>query len=213
MGVTLPPANANAKGLQLVMHEDSKLQAWAQRVDRRKTARVRMTLEGKLFLVDQRLEIDCTVVDLSPGGAGVRCKTVPPRRTNVVLYVAGFGRFEGITTEAIKDGTGIRFECTALKKKRIADQLKLFIQEGFTAATSVRKSKRIHHIAIQSFTRADCDVVECEVIDISLTGSLLKTDVRPPVGEMIRVGRVTGRVVRYHDNGIGVQFVSESQPG
>lgn len=87
------------------------------------------------------------------GGAGIRCRAALPRKTNVVLYVAGFGRFEGTTTQFTKDGTGICFEYTARKRKRIAEQLKLFVKEGLTAVTFLRDGERIRDVTIQNFTR------------------------------------------------------------
>jgi hypothetical protein len=149
------------------MLRDAKLQAWAQRVDRRRLSRVRLTLRGKLFVTGEQRETDCIVTDLSPGGAGVQCKTPPSRRTNVVLYIPGFGRFDGVSTQPTRDGTGIRFECTARKQKRISDQLKLYVKEGLTAVTQLRESERIKQVAIPSFTMPDGEIVQCEVVDIS----------------------------------------------
>jgi c-di-GMP-binding flagellar brake protein YcgR len=192
------------------MSLDAKLQAWAQRVDRRRLRRVRVTLQGKLFVTGEQREVDCVITDLSPGGAGIQCKTPPPRRKNVVLYIPGFGRFEGVSTQPTRDGTGICFECTARKQKRISDQLKLYVKEGLTAVTQLRESQRIEQVAIPSFTMPDGEIMECEVLDISLTGTSLKTIGRPPVDEVIQLGRMAGRVVRHHESGIGVQFIGES---
>ena len=186
---------------------DAKRRAWAEKTDRRTTSRVPTKLKGKLFIASERRELDCLVANLSPEGAGIRCHPVPPRRTSVVLYVAGFGRFEGTTVQPAKDGTGIRFECSANKRKRITEQLKLFVKEGLTAVTSLRGSIRIQEVAIQSFRRQDGELVECEISDISLTGTALKTTGRPPVGEIIQLGRLAGRVMRHFENGIGVQFI------
>lgn len=187
-------------------------QVWAERVDRRKLKRVRIALRGKLFITDEQRETDCIVTDLSPGGAGIQCKAPPPRRSDVVLYVPGFGRFEGTTTQPTRDGTTVSFGCTARKQKRIADQLRLFVKEGLTAITTLRENDRIKQVAIPSFTMADGEVVECEVLDISLTGTSLKTNERPPVDEVIQLGCMAGRVVRHHETGIGVKFIGEARP-
>ena len=47
----------------------------------------------------------------------------------------------------------------------------------------------------------------CEVIDISLSGAAVKVDVMPSLGTHILLGKMRGRVVRYLDNGIGIEFV------
>ena len=55
----------------------------------------------------------------------------------------------------------------------------------------------------------------CEILDISLQGMSLQTQSRPPVGEIVKLGVTSGRVVRHHDDGIGVQFLNvvERQAG
>ncbi len=173
--------------------------------------RVRIALHGNLFVTGEQREADCVITDLSPGGAGVQCKAPPPKRSDVVLYVPGFGRFEGVTTQPTKEGTGIRFDCTPRKQKRIEDQLKLFVKEGLTAVTALRESERISQVAIPSFTLANGEVVECDVLDISLTGISLKTTERPAIDEVIQLGCMAGRVVRHHETGIGVQFIGEAR--
>ena len=63
--------------------------------ERRRFRRVRVDLPGRLFIPADSREARCTVTDLSPGGAAISCETVPEAGTNLVLYVDGFGRFEG----------------------------------------------------------------------------------------------------------------------
>jgi hypothetical protein len=43
-------------------------------------------------------------------------------------------------------------------------------------------------------------------MDLSLQGASLKTMHRPPIGELIRIGRTFGRVTYQHEHGIGVEF-------
>jgi hypothetical protein len=53
--------------------------------------------------------------------------------------------------------------------------------------------------------------VNCEVLDLSLSGVSLATDVRPPVGEFVLIGQMAGRVARHHENGIGIEFVAQEK--
>ena len=106
------------------------IETWIQTVDRRKFCRVRISARGKLFVTGSARETDCTIATLSPGGAGIICKNPPQSRTNIVLYISGFGRFDGVTTKLTKEGTGVRFECTPRKRQRIVEQLTSFVKEG-----------------------------------------------------------------------------------
>jgi hypothetical protein len=42
---------------------------------------------------------------------------------------------------------------------------------------------------------------------MSLQGVSLRTDSRPPIGEIINLGRTWGRVIRHHQDGIAIQFL------
>jgi hypothetical protein len=45
------------------------------------------------------------------------------------------------------------------------------------------------------------------VLDLSVSGISVKTDVRPPIGEFVLIGQMAGRVARHHGEGIGIEFV------
>src|SRR5215469_12033362 len=96
------------------------------RSERRRFRRVRVDLPGRLFLPGDSREEHCKVIDLSPGGASVDCEFVPDAYTQVILYVEGFGRFEGTVVRREGFGFGIRFALTQLKREKTAEQLTLF---------------------------------------------------------------------------------------
>jgi len=45
------------------------------------------------------------------------------------------------------------------------------------------------------------------VLDLSVSGVSLKTNMRPPIGEFVLIGQMAGRVARHHEQGIGIEFV------
>ena len=47
----------------------------------------------------------------------------------------------------------------------------------------------------------------CEVVDISLSGAAVKVEVMPAVGTNLLLGKMRGRVVRYLESGIAIEFV------
>jgi len=151
--------------------------------------------------------MDCTVVDLSAGGAGVLCADAPPLSTFVVLYIDGLGRYEAVSTRYVDGVLGLRFLCRDAKRKRLIDKLNSYVSNGVTDVTRLRAHERVPAVTALHFTRPNGDMVKCEVLDISLKGMSLKTNGRPPIGEFIQVGRSYGRVVRHHDQGVGVEFI------
>jgi hypothetical protein len=71
----------------------------------------------------------------------------------------------------------------------------------------LRRHDRTPTKGFARFTRANGDILACEVVDLSLSGVSLKTDSRPPLGEVVLIGQMAGKVVRYHETGIAIEFV------
>ncbi|HEX4534843.1 MAG TPA: PilZ domain-containing protein [Rhizomicrobium sp.] len=176
--------------------------------ERRRFRRVKMDIPGRLFTPGDSREGDCTIINMSPGGAALRAEFTPPAGTPVVVYIDGFGRFEGQVSRIGKESFGVRFGATAMKRERIAEQLTVFINRGLVDESSLRRHDRNAAQGMMHFTRADGSVVPCEVLDLSLSGVSVKTDVKPPIGEFVLIGQMAGRIARLHENGVGIEFVA-----
>ena len=182
--------------------------------EQRGSERYTVRLAAKLFVPAEQITLDCTVVNLSAGGAGLHCPEPPPLDAFVVLYMEGFGRFDAVTTRYIKGELGLKFVYKDAKRKRLEQDLANFIQDGMTGITRLRRHRRnATSSPILFFTRTDGSAAACKVMDISLQGVLLKTQVRPDIGEVIHLGQTRGWVVRHHEQGIGVQFQQPYEAG
>src|SRR6185312_4309159 len=85
--------------------------------ERRTYERIATALQGKFFIPAEELTLDCEIVNLSAGGAGVRCEEPPPLQTFVVLYIEGFGRFECVATRFAEGQLGLHFVCKEAKRQ------------------------------------------------------------------------------------------------
>ena len=198
------------QGLALAMKDAEPVLARA-RAERRRFHRVRVDLPGRLFLPADGREDRCSVVDLSPGGAAIRCETMPEAGTQVVLYVDGFGRFEGAVARKDGGSFGIAFQCTPSKRERTAEQLTLFLNKALVDDSVLRRHERSRSKGFAKFTRADGQVVQCEVMDISVGAVSLNTDIKPPIGEFVLIAQIAGRVARHHGEGIGIEFIGRPE--
>ena len=50
--------------------------------------------------------------------------------------------------------------------------------------------------------------ITCQVQNFSLSGASILTTARPPVGSQVTLGQMKATVMRHHEEGIGVEFVS-----
>ncbi|HKD47283.1 MAG TPA: PilZ domain-containing protein [Rhizomicrobium sp.] len=179
------------------------------RAERRRFRRVRLDLPGRFFIPAGGEEAPCHVAELSPGGASLVCELSPVTGSQVVLYVGGFGRFEGHVVRRDSKGFSVRFSCTTFKRERIAEQLTLFLNNALGSGTSLRRA-RANRKEFAKFTRADGQIVHCEMIDISAGGVSLRTDVRPALGEFVLIAKMAGRVAHHHEKGIDIEFVGQA---
>jgi PilZ domain-containing protein len=185
-------------------------QAISDPAERRRYKRLEVEVPGKVFLPSTGKEADCVVTNISPAGAEIACGVERLLDTPIVLYAAGLGRFDGhIVWE--RDGSyGVKFSGSESRQARLADRL--MSTGGEEAQGSDRqRDKHIASSSLAQFTRQDGSVVPCRVLDFSVSGVSVKTNVRPQVGEHVLIGGMVGRVARYHESGIGIEFVSRQR--
>src|SRR6266702_2369997 len=198
------------QGLTMAMKDAEPVVAKAG-AERRRFRRVEVGLPGRLFVPADSREARCTITDLSPGGAAVSCEIVLEAGASVVLYVDGIGRFEGKVVRAGTADFGVAFVCTPSKRERTAEQLILFLNKTLVDDNLSRRHERSSRKGFAKFTRADGQIVHCEVTDIFVGGVSLKTEVKPAIGEFVLIAQVAGRVARHHADGIGIEFVGQEK--
>jgi hypothetical protein len=168
---------------------------------------VDVRLPGKLFLPSDERETDCRVTSLWADGAKVDCQIAPGAGSQIVLYVDGFGRFEGSVARKGDGGFEAAFNCSPLKRERTEELLAAYRSNVPVESRAMRRHERMLTKGFARFTRADGQLVPCEVLDLSPGGVSLKTEVKPPEGEYVLIGQLAGRVAHHHEHGIGIEFV------
>jgi hypothetical protein len=176
--------------------------------DRRSSERVCAQLQGKLFVPAEERTLDCIVMNLSVSGAGIQCEEPPPLDAFVVLYMDGFGRFDGVTVRYVKGELGLKFLLKDAKRQRLEQDLEVFVREGMSGVAHLHRDRRTAtSTRINSFICPDGSKASCSIADISLQSATLKTLARPAIGEAIQLGGTTAWVIAHHEQGIDVQFL------
>jgi len=177
--------------------------------DRRKYHRVDLPLKGR-YLDDRGEEQACLVINISAGGAYMRAKNPPAFGKSVVLYIDQMGRFEGKVIRSNDDSFAVTYERKREKSARTADDLTQVVNRG-KRTHDRRQTPRIRQNAPALVYFDDGRAEDCAILDISLTGASIEINPRPPLGANLILGRMTAKVVRRHETGVGVVFTGEAQ--
>lgn len=180
--------------------------------ERRRFRRVKVHLLGR-FMLQNRQEYPCQVVNMSPGGMAVIAPVIGEQRERVVAYVDHIGRIEGRIMRLFPRGFAMTIEATSRKREKIAAQLTWLANRQSLGMLEDRRHERVSPKNPDSqLTLPSGAHVNCRVLDVSLSGAAVLSDIRPAIGTPITVGKTAGRVVRLFEGGFAIEFVRLLQP-
>lgn len=179
--------------------------------DRRKYRRVTVDFKGRFMAQDQQ-EYPCEVLNMSAGGMALRAPVICQPGERIIAYLENLGRLEGTVARTFEGGFAVELRASAQKRERIANVLAWYANRDALGAEERQHERFEPRIAEQKMILPNGDVHDCRVIDISLSGASIATDMKPPVDSVVILGRLRGRVVRHHDRGIGIQFAELQDP-
>lgn len=173
---------------------------------RRRYRRVALSMPGRFMRAD-RTEHDCQLVEISVGGASmVTTANVDPDE-RIIANFEHIGSLDGVIVRRFGDGFAIRSNMSAHRRERLAAKLTWLINRSELTDLEVRVDERVKRYGKTALLRLeDGSEVECELIDVSVSGASLATTWRPAVGSIVTVGRQSATVRRHHRNGIGIEF-------
>ena len=160
------------------------------------------------FMLPDLSEHACQVVDLSVAGATFLTPSVPMQGQSIVAYIEEIGRIEAITGPARPGGFEISFNLKGSRLERFQQRMEWLHQRGNGDTGDHRCQSRYDPSnRVSQVTLPDGRVYNCEVLDISVSGASIKTEVVPSVGTFLMLGKMRGRVVRYLEHGVAIEFV------
>jgi hypothetical protein len=180
--------------------------------ERRRHRRVAVNLFGR-FMREDKQEYPCQVVNMSAGGMAMVAPVKCGDGERIVAYLDNLGRIEGVVVRSFEGGFGVRILASLYKRERIANLLTWLINQNALGLGEERKHDRIvPRINASKLIMPNGDVHNCRVIDVSLSGASVACTIKPPLGTMVILGRMRGRVVRHHEQGMAIQFVELQDP-
>jgi hypothetical protein len=180
--------------------------------DRRRHKRFSVALLGR-FMRANKQEFPCRLNDISVGGAALMSPVEVELGERIVAYLDEIGGIEGEVVRVFEGGFAISLKASQHKREKLAAQITWLVnKEQFDASIS-RRHQRIAVVNKTSTLKlSDGSSVDCRVLDVSLSGASIGTEARPPIGDEVNFGKLRCKVMRYHERGIGVQFLDIPDP-
>ncbi len=161
------------------------------------------------FMLPDMSEHPCQVLHITPAGATFLSEHVPPSGLAVVAYIEELGRVEAVTGETVDGGFEVRFSATGARLDRLTSRIDWLTKREIGGAENRRHPRYEPREKVSQITLPDGRVYAVEVVDISVSGAAIKSEVMPSVGTYLMLGKMKGRVVRYLETGVAVEFVKQ----
>lgn len=159
------------------------------------------------YMLSDRHEYPCQSIDLSPGGVAVVAPVAGEVGERVVCYLDHIGRLEGVITRHLDNGFALTVNLPLSKREKIADQLTWLCNRHSLGMPEDRRHERIvPRNARTTVILPEGQERPARIQDISQSGAAVITDLKPPLGSGVTIGRTFGRVVRLFGSGIAVEF-------
>ncbi|MBO6511001.1 MAG: PilZ domain-containing protein [Roseibium sp.] len=179
-----------------------------QVTDRRRHQRVQVNILGRFMLEDRR-EYPCQVIDMSPGGMAMITPVTGKVGERVIAYLDHLSRVEGRISRVIDGGFAVELRNTARKRDKIANVLTwLANRDELNLPEDRRHDRFVPKNPMTRMIRQDGSEHVCRIIDVSLSGAAIATDIPAEAGESITLGKMHARVVRRIEGGIAVEFAA-----
>lgn len=160
------------------------------------------------FMLPDTSEHSCQVSELSVEGAIFSSNLAPPGGLPIVAYIETIGRVVGVSGDATDGGFKVNFTLAGNRRERLASRLASLRGTPEEESEPRRAPRYTLSGSSSQLSLPDGRLYACEVLDISLTGASVKTEILPSLGTCIVLGKMRGRIVRYTDQGIAIEFVS-----
>ena len=182
--------------------------------ERRRHQRVKVNLLGRYMLADRR-EFPCQVIDMSPGGMAIVAPVMGTPGERVIAYVDHLGRLEGKIARLLDNGFAMTISATARKRDKLAAQLSWLANRQILNLPEDRRHGRfVPRNTLARLILPNGTNVTCRIIDLSASGTAvaISPELRPLVGAAVTIGKTLGRVVRHIEDGFAIEFTRLQHP-
>ena len=153
----------------------------------------------------------CRSVSLSPQSVVIAAAVVGEIGERIVLRFEQFNTLNAAVSQIVPGGFRADLVASDDERREMAAKINWLKRRSLKQVDNKREGQRVHPRDPRAYLYVDGTEHACFVIDVSTSGIAISAKLSPPVGTALAVGRVSGKVVRHMEGGIGIQF-DELQP-
>ena len=153
----------------------------------------------------------CRTTRVSPFRMIVDVPVVGKIGDTLTSYFQDFGNLEGVISDTMTGGFLLELNMTQAMRARMADKL-VWLEKKHNNAAIINSRKDARFVPKSPHSRvtlADGSVYACFIIDVSMSGIAVSSEIQPPTATPLAVGACIGRVIRHLPNGFAVKFVKK----
>jgi hypothetical protein len=170
----------------------------------------RYSLANRRDMRGNRREFACRTSRMSPQKMLISVPVVGSVGERVISYFGEFGKLDGLITDVVKGGFLVDLIITRARREQLANKITWLDRQQKDAVVDVRAQERIiPENPHSTIVLADGSTTTCFVIDMSVSGAAVSSELQPAIGTPLAVGRSVGRVVRHFAEGFAVKFVEQ----
>ena len=151
----------------------------------------------------------CRTTRVSPFRALLDVPVVGKIGDRLTSYFREFGKFEGQISDTVHGGFLLELEMTRAESAKIEEKMVWLEkrQRDPTIRDARRDARYVPDSPHSALMLADGSSIPCLVIDASMSGVAVSSELQPEIGTPLAVGSCVGRVVRHFHDGFAVRFV------
>lgn len=155
----------------------------------------------------------CRTTRVSPFRMIVDVPVVGKIGDTLTSYFQDFGNLEGQISDVMTGGFLLELNMTQAMRARMADKL-VWLEKKHKNAAIIDSRKDARFVPKSPHSRvtlADGSVYASFIIDVSMSGIAVSSEIQPPIATPLAVGACVGRVIRHLPNGFAVKFVKKQE--
>lgn len=185
----------------------------------RRTAHASIAIPGRYALANrrnsrgERREFACRTIHISTEQVELEGPVAGPLGERVITHFDELGKIEGLISKLSDDGFAMRLFLPKNRVAWLATQIDWLDKHRHHNLPDDRTHQRIIPKKSRSTVMlADGTMRGCFVIDMSVSGAAVSSELTPKLSDVLAIGKIVGRVVRIFPEGFAVRFIELQSP-